>query len=379
MLKIGIIGTGGISAAHIKSYKLFSDKCEIVALCDIFPEKCQGKNKDFGLNAKIFNDHKDLLQEDLDLVSICTPPSCHKEIAVNTINAGINVIIEKPLAASLEECDKILDALKNNKVKASVISQNRFRNDAMKLKSILDSGLIGEIVSSTVNSYWWRGHCYYDLWWRGTWEKEGGGCTLNHAVHHIDIHNWLLNKMPKEITAFMSNISHDNSEVEDISMAVLKYPQTLSTITSSVIHHGEEQYLEFHGKVAKVSMPFTVKSSKSLENGHPTKNIELEERIQDYYNNVKDLEYEGHEAQILDVLNAINENKNPYISVQDGKNTLEIITAIYKSAATKKVVKLPIPPEDLWYTIEGIKKETTYFNEKTNSIDNFTSQDEYFY
>ena len=89
-------------------------------------------------------------------------------------------------------------------------------------------------------SLWWRGHCYYDLWWRGSWEKEGGGCTLNHAVHHIDMLGWLMGR-PKKVTAVLSNASHDNAEVEDISIAVLQYEKgSLARVTSSVIDHGED-------------------------------------------------------------------------------------------------------------------------------------------
>ncbi len=94
---------------------------------------------------------------------------------------------------------------------------------------------MGPIVHTQVDSYWWRGHSYYDLWWRGTWEKEGGGCTLNHAVHHIDLFQWM-NGMPAEITAITSNTSHDNAEVEDLSIAIGKYENgSLAQITSSVL------------------------------------------------------------------------------------------------------------------------------------------------
>ena len=104
-----------------------------------------------------------------------------------------------------------------------VVAQNRFRNSIYKLKKTADSGLAGKIRCAHVNSLWWRGHCYYDLWWRGTWEKEGGGPTLNHAVHHIDMINWIQGGLPTEVTSVLANVMHDNSEVEDLSFAALRY------------------------------------------------------------------------------------------------------------------------------------------------------------
>jgi predicted dehydrogenase len=97
----------------------------------------------------------------------------------------------------------------------------------LALKGGIDSGLAGKICHAQVDSFWWRGHCYYDLWWRGTWEKEGGGCTLNHAVHHIDAIQWMLG-FPSEVVAMMTNVAHDNAEVEDLSTAIFKYPTARS-------------------------------------------------------------------------------------------------------------------------------------------------------
>ena len=172
MLKVAIIGTGAISPSHIEAYLQFKDRCKIVALCDLYPEKAEVRREQYGLEAKIVQDYKKLLQEGIDLVSICMPPYVHAQVAVDFLNAGSHVIVEKPMAASLKECDDMIEAARNNDKVLSVIAQNRFRNPIMKLKQVLDSGLAGKILHAQVDSHWWRGHCYYDLWWRGTWEKK---------------------------------------------------------------------------------------------------------------------------------------------------------------------------------------------------------------
>jgi predicted dehydrogenase len=369
MINVAIIGTGNISPAHIAAYLAFPKRCRIVALVDIYPEKARAKAEQFKLDAEIYDSHKVILhREDIQLISICTPPYTHAEIAIDFLNAKKNVIVEKPMAGSLEECDRIIKAAEENQKTLSVIAQNRFKTPVMNLKKILDEGLIGDILHGQIDSFWWRGHCYYDLWWRGTWEKEGGGCTLNHAVHHIDMLSWIMG-IPEEITAVMSNTAHDNAEIEDLSVAILKYKNgAIGQITSSVVHHGEEQQLIFQGRDARVSAPWKVFASKSKGNGFPERNIELEEKIQKFYDSLPQVVHEGHEGQIDNVLSAIENNKEPLIKGIHGRNTIEIITAIYKAGSTEKPVKLPITKDDLFYTFEGIIKNAKHFYEKTSNV-----------
>lgn len=376
MLKVAIIGAGAISSAHMEAYLQFPERCQIVALCDIYPEKAEKKAKEFNLDAAIYDDHTKMLErEDIDLVSVCTPPYTHSEITINFLDSGKNVLVEKPMASSLEECDAMNAAAERNHKMLSVISQNRFRTPMMKLKRVLDTKLMGPIVHTQVDSYWWRGHSYYDLWWRGTWEKEGGGCTLNHAVHHIDIFKWM-NGMPSEVTAVMSNTSHDNAEVEDISMAICRYNDgSLAQITSSVIHHGEEQQLIFQGKNARVSVPWKVKASKSKGNGFPEEDPELEEKIQHYYEELEEVQYEGHTGQIDDVLTALEHGIPVLIDGKQGRQTLELISAIYESASTGKTIKLPLTKDSLFYTMEGTQKNAIHFYEKKTAIENFEDND----
>lgn len=371
MLKAAIIGAGAISTAHIEGYLQFKDRCEIVAVCDFYPEKAQAKAQKYGLDAKIVKDYKELLHDGIDLVSVCTPPYVHAEIAIDFLNAGSHVIIEKPMASSLKECDDIIVASRKTGKIVSVIAQNRFRNPIMKLKSVLDSGLAGKILHAQVDSLWWRGHCYYDLWWRGTWEKEGGGPTLNHAVHHIDALLWMRGR-PSQVQAFMSNVAHDNAEIEDLSIAMLRYPDgTLGQITSSVVHHGEEQQIIFQGLNARISAPWKLTASASKPNGFPEPDTELETNIQQFYDSLPDLPYEGHTAQIDNMLTAIETGAPVLIDGISGRETLELIMGIYKSACIGECVQLPLKPDDPFYTRDGVLNNAIYFYEKNSHVENF--------
>lgn len=371
MLKVAIIGAGAISDAHIEGFLEFRDRCKIVAVCNTTVEKATNKIETYKLDAKAVQDYKDLLNEDIDLVSICTPPFTHAEIAVDFLQAGKHVLIEKPMAASLEECDRINEAAERSGKIVSVIAQTRFKEPLMKLKSVIDSGIAGKIVHSQVDSHWWRGYSYYDLWWRGTWEKEGGGPTLNHAVHHIDLLLWMRGS-PSKVLASMSNVAHDNAEVEDLSIAILHYPDgSLGQITSSVVHHGEEQHIIFQGEKARISYPWKVAANKARSNGFPERDPEMESQIQSYYDSLPDLAYEGHTAQIENVLTAIEKGTPVLIDGISARKTLELITAIYKSASTGTAVELPLKPDDPFYTREGVVKHATRFYEKKESVRHF--------
>ena len=380
MLSVAIIGTGNISHQHLKAYLAFPGRCKITHLADIFPEKAEKMNTDYNLGAQTHSDYKEILNApDIDLVSICTPPYNHAEITIDFLNAGKNVIVEKPMAASLEECDAMISVAKKSGKVFSVIAQNRFREPIANLKKILDSGLIGKVVHAQVDSFWWRGHSYYDLWWRGTWEKEGGGCTLNHAVHHIDMLGWMLG-LPQKISAVISNASHDNAEVEDISVAVLQYggglcaKGALAQVTSSVIHHGEEQQLIFQGEKARVSAPWKVTAQIAQPNGFPQKeqNTVLIEQLNTLYESQPKLDHIAHEGQINNVLTAIETGSNVLISGEDGRRTIELITAIYKAGSEQRAIELPIEKSDIFYTVKGIKEKAPHFYEKSAAVNDLS-------
>ncbi|NLP16733.1 MAG: Gfo/Idh/MocA family oxidoreductase [Clostridiales bacterium] len=380
MLNVAIVGTGNIAPAHIDGLLEFSDRCKIVALCDIFPEKAEAMKKKYNLECEIFDDHEKMLASELriDLVHVCTPPYVHAEIAINSMNAGKHVIVEKPMATCLAECDDMLEAERRNNVVMSCIAQNRFRNSIYRLKKTVDSGLTGKICCAHVNSYWWRGHSYYDLWWRGLWEKEGGGPTLNHAVHHIDMINWIEESLPEEVTAMLANVMHDNSEVEDISIAVLRYKNgSLAQVISSVVHHGEEQGIVLQCADAKISAPWDVKAELSRPNGFPIEggNKELIAKLEEYYASIPELKHEGHTGQIEDVINAIEKGTRPLITGTDGRMTIELITAIYKAGCKKEIVRLPLSKDDDFYTFEGLLKNVVRFYEKGTAVENLPSDE----
>lgn len=375
MIRVAIIGTGGIADTHIEAYLQFPERCRIVALCDIYPDKALRKAEKYGLDVKIYDDHRALLNDGtFDLASNCTPPYVHAEITINLLNAGKHTLLEKPMATSLHECDQILEAQQASGKLLSIVAQNRFKKMYWNLKKVVEQNVIGRIVYAQVDSFWWRGHNYYDLWWRGTWEKEGGGCTLNHAVHQIDLFQWIIG-MPVELQAMLANVAHDNSEVEDFSTAFLRYANGgIGQINASLLHHGEPQQFVIQGERATIAAPWKVIASNQRENGFPDPNPALEAEIQSLYDRVPELEYTGHTAQIANVLAALEGKATLLIDGHAGRRTLDLITAIYYAGTYNEKVKVPLTPDNPFYTTAGILAHAPRFYRKTRSVEHFADE-----
>jgi predicted dehydrogenase len=181
--------------------------------------------------------------------------------------------------------------------------------------------------------------------------------------------------LPEKVTAVLSNASHDNAEVEDISVAVLQYAASelcskgaLGQVTSSVIHHGEEQQVIFQCEKARISAPWKVFASTAKPNGFPIKNEELENELTSDYQALPALLYTGHTGQIDNVLSAIENKGQPLIQGADGRKTIELITAIFKAGSVQQPVELPFKSDDPFYTVEGIMRSVPHFYEKNASV-----------
>jgi len=370
--KIALLGAGAIADSHLQAYLKWPDRCCLTAIADLFPDKAREKAARHNLTLPVFNDVEDLIRgADFDAASICLPPFEHAPAALALLRAGKHVLVEKPMAPSLEECDAMIAAAESGDRVLSVVAQNRFKTPMKRLKEVVDSGLLGRILHAQVDSFWWRGGNYYDLWWRGTWDKEGGGCTMNHAVHHIDLFQWMRG-MPSTLRALTTNLAHQNSEVEDFATAVLSYPDgTLGQITASLVHHGEEQQIVFQGERAKAAVPWQLHATRQRENGFPEQAPEVRDEIQRFYDALPPVNPEGHDGQILNFLEAIAGREPLVVDGREGRRTLELITAIYQSGLEDRPVTLPLPPTAPFYTRDGILRHARRYHRKSHSVQNF--------
>lgn len=372
MHKVLLIGAGSICRTHIDAFEGLGGRAEIVGVVSLHVSSAEKVIAEKKLDARAYTDYKEALaHEECDIVSVCTPPDSHCEIAVHCLNAGKHVLVEKPMAPSLAECDEMIAAARASGKKLAVVAQSRFLTAVYRTKQLIDSGRLGKLLYSQVNSFWYRGKSYYDLAWRGQWKSEGGGCTLVHAVHHIDLLQWMTG-MPQSVTAVIGNVAHDNSEEEDVSMALFQYADgSLAQLTASLVCHGQKQALLFAGERASVEIPHAFSADVPLENGFPTENGDLLKELEESYQAIPALPYEGHQGLAAHLLDAI-ENDSPVLTDGEaGRRTMELIMAIYKSAATHQAVSLPLSKEDPFYTREGVITQMPHFYEKTKFLAKF--------
>lgn len=344
-MKYALIGCGRIAVNHIKA--VVENNIDMVAACDIKLEKIDQLvektkyNKDF----KKYSDYKKMIDEnlDLDFVSIATESGIHAEIALYCIENGINVIIEKPMAMSMEDANKIISLSKEKNVKVSVCHQNRFNIAVHKTRKAMDEGRFGKLSHGSIHVRWNRNKNYYDQApWRGKWESDGG-CLMNQCIHGIDLLRWMLGEEVEEVYGVTKQQFHDYLECEDIGMAVLKFKNgAVATVegTVNVYPQNLEETLYLFGEDGTVKIGG--KSTNNIdvwnfkdEDADDQNNIGLKEETENVYGN-------GHTSLFKDMIEAIQDDRDPYITAVDGKNALEIVLAIYKSSFTGKSVKLPL-------------------------------------
>lgn len=346
ILKYALIGCGRISTNHIKA--ALNNNLEIVAVCDIHEDHIQSLLEKHGLEndstIKKYSDYKKMIEENqLELISIATESGLHAEVALYCINQGVNVIIEKPMAMSMEDADKIIQLSEEKKVKVAACHQNRFNIAVQKLRKAIEQGRFGKISHGSIHVRWNRNKEYYDqAKWRGTWANDGGA-LMNQCIHGIDLLRWMLGDEIDEVYGVTRQQFHDYLEAEDIGMAVVKFNNgAIATIegTTNVYPQNLEETLYVFGEKGTVKLGG--KSTNNIdvwnfadETDDDIANKGLEEVTSNVYGN-------GHTSLFADMIEAIEEDRKPYVDAYAGKRALELVLAIYKSQKDGSAVKLPL-------------------------------------
>lgn len=347
-MKYALIGCGRISTNHIKAAVNNSSKLELSAVCDIVPERMQQLLEKHGLenddSIKRYTDYKVMIEEIApELVSIATESGSHAEIALYCIDKGINVIIEKPMAMSMADADEIIRRSQLKHVKVCACHQNRFNVAVQKTRKALESGRFGRLSHGSVHVRWNRNQSYYDqAKWRGTW-AEDGGCLMNQCIHGIDLLRWMFGNEVDEVYGTTRQQFHNYLEAEDVGMAIVKFKNgAIATIegTTNVYPKNLEETLYIFGEKGTVKIGGTSTNNIDVwdfadETDGDLENKGLKEATSNVYGN-------GHTSLFADVIDAINNDRAPYIDAIAGRNALEMILAIYKSQKTGEPVKLPL-------------------------------------
>lgn len=341
-----LIGCGRIAINHIKA--ALHNELDIVAVCDLEKDNMESLLKAFGLEAKPgirkYQDYHKLIEEnELDFVAIATESGSHASIALDCIRKGIHVVIEKPIAMSMEDADAIVQAARENQVKVCACHQNRFNLAVQKLRQAVEKGRFGKISHGTVHVRWNRDQQYYNQApWRGRWESDGGA-LMNQCIHGIDLLRWMMNDEVEEVYGLTRQRFHYYLEAEDIGLALLKFKNgAIATIegTTNVYPRNLEETLYLFGENGTVKLGG--KSTNSIEVWEFRDDIQSDKEICGLSEAVNNVYGNGHIALYKDVIEAIRENRQPYIDAISGRNALETVLAIYKSQKTGQPVKLPL-------------------------------------
>lgn len=356
MRKVGvaIIGAGNIARAHLNAYRVHSDLCHVVAVADVDAMKAQEFARDAG-NVDWSTNYEFVLERrEIDLVSVCTPPFTHFQIVKDALQAGKHVVVEKPMAASLAECDELIMTAERQHRHLAVVFQNRFEKWVEKLKWLVENRQLGRLLFGVGELLWFRGQKYYDVDWRGKWETECGGVLMNHAIHLVDLLVWLFG-MPSAVFGTVG-ISAHNIKVEDYVSAYLEYDNNcIVSFLGTVNSHFEGMRLVVGGTKCTVDNSLNVYVQQELPSGFGTTDLARKEEIGEVIRGIPTSAHSGHIGVIANVLASVQGYDFLRIDGREGRKSIEVITAIYKSATTGRKVALPIDRSDAFYTTEGLQ------------------------
>lgn len=344
-LKYALIGCGRISPNHIAA--ALENNLEIVALCDIEESKMDETIVKFNLTEGVrkYTNYKEMLKKEKpELIAICTESGKHGKIALACIDAGSNLIIEKPIALSLQEGDKIIKKAKEKNIKVSACHQNRFNKSVQKIREAVEKKRFGRLLYGTAHIRWNRSEDYYkQAPWRGTWEQDGGA-LMNQCIHNIDLLRWMMGDEIIEVVGMTDNLMHDFIEAEDLGMALIKFSNGSYGIvegTTNIYPKNLEETLYIFGE--KGTVKAGGKSVNLIEEWQFADNLDDSEEIKEkYHENPPNIYGFGHNPLYTDMIDAIKNDRKPYVTAEDGRRALELVLAIYKSAAEGKSVKLPL-------------------------------------
>lgn len=343
-MKFAIIGCGRISVNHFAAAQ--ENKLDLVGICDIKPEAMADKAAQFKLESvPQFEDYHQLLEETKpDLVAICTESGKHAAIALDCLEAGANLIIEKPIALSLKDADEIISLSKAKGLKVCACHQNRFNKSVQKIREAVEENRFGRMLHGAAHIRWNRGESYYtQAPWRGTWEQDGGA-LMNQCIHNIDLLRWMMGRDIDEVVAYTDNLKHDFIEAEDLGLALVRFKSGAYGLiegTTNVFPQNLEETLYLFGDQATVKAGG--KSVNIIEEWLFADGKDDAEQVKnEYHENPPNVYGFGHNPLYADVIRAIQEDREPYVTAQDGRDALELVLAIYESAAQGKAVKLPL-------------------------------------
>ncbi|MBC8153916.1 MAG: Gfo/Idh/MocA family oxidoreductase [Bacteroidetes bacterium] len=354
-LRVAIIGPGKVGHLHAKAAQQ-TPNTELVAVYGRTAEKTDAFAKPYGIRS--YTDIARMVtQERIDICIVCTPHPAHRNPAVAALEAGAHVLVEKPLASSLDDCNAMLEAARRTGRQLSVVSQRRFYEPCQRIRQAIDAGKIGSPALGLVQMLGWRDEAYYRSDpWRGTWAEEGGGVLVNQAPHQLDLLLWYMGEVD-QVFGSWRNVNHPYIEVEDTAVAILTFKN--GGIGNLVVSNSQQPGL--YGKVhihgsngASVgvqtdggSMFIAGRSSITEPPYNDIWSVPGEAELLETFKAEDRALFDRIDAityyfaqQLTEFADAIQHNRPPLVTDRDGRRVVELFTAIYESSRTNRPVTL---------------------------------------
>lgn len=337
-MRFAIIGAGVIAPLHARAI-VSHPEAELAAVVDAVPEKAAKIAEEFGA-AHVYTDTQQMLQEcDVDVVCICVPSGGHRDATVAAAEAGKHVLCEKPLGITKADMDEMIEACQSHGVKLATVFQKRTTPHALLTKKAINEGKLGKLVLGDAYLKYYRSPEYYkSAGWRGTWAIDGGGALMNQGVHGIDIIRWMMGEVDS-VFAYTAPLIHD-IEVEDTAVAVLKYKNGAFGVIQGTtsVNPGQEPRFEIHGEHGTIIYGDSgFKVWKTVDGDAAPLVSEGSAEGADDPNAISS---DGHYILIDDLIQAVREDREPLISGEEARKSVDLILAIYESSRTGKEIKL---------------------------------------
>ncbi len=367
---MGRLGTAvvglGVGHQHVQAYATLPES-ELIAVCDANPERSRAAAEQYGVTS--YTSVDDLLRDArVEVISVATPHPSHAAIAIQALEAGRHVVVEKPMTVDLAEADAMIATAWRAGRSLGVIFQRRFWSASLRVRSAIAEGKIGAPISAECELSWWRNEAYYarDLW-RGRWDTEGGGVLCNQGIHALDLFQWYLGEIDT-VWARWANLTHPYIEVDDNAVAAVVFKSgALGVIRMSTTSRYNRTRVAVHGSngasISVLEEPegavgyndlWTILGEESVRpdslRAHLANGEYIYQGLQAdappawstgyTYQRPADPSY--HAIQLQDFLLAIGEGREPLVNGEEGRKSLELMLAIYESSRTGNPVRLPL-------------------------------------
>lgn len=327
--RVGVIGCGRVSPRHLDSLRELPN-ARVVAVSDVIEARAARAAKDH--DAAIHTEYRKLLDRpDVDVVNICTPSGMHASMAIEALQAGKHVLVEKPIALSLHDADRMIGAAASCGRRLGVVLQNRYNPPMQELRRVVDDGRLGRLLLGSVTVRWFRSQEYYDDGWHGTLAMDGGS-LMNQSIHHIDALQWMMGPV-ESVSAYTATLAH-RIEVEDVAVATVRFRGgALGVIESSTVTYPEnlEGSLALFGEKGSVKVGGTALNRKVLWKIAGELEHERDVLVHDEIDPPSIYGY-SHKAVIAEFLSAVREDREPATPGHEARKSVALVLAMYQSA-----------------------------------------------